>query len=57
MDASLMFCPNIFYELQPMGGVEARDIGKDVMVFLKEYGFGACRIIASAIMEYRTNLV
>jgi len=50
MDASLMFCPNIFYELQPMGGVEARDIGKDVMVFLKEYGFGACRIIASAII-------
>ena len=45
------------YEFQRMGGVEAKDVGKDVTVFLKEYGFGACRIIESALMEYRTNLI
>jgi hypothetical protein len=38
-----------------MGGVDARGIDEEFIVFLKGVVFGVCLIIEPALVEYRTN--
>ena len=57
LDAQLQFgFENVFQEFQPLGGVEAGGGWNDHKI-PQNAGLALCRIIASAVMEYRANLL